>query len=537
MGKRRHRDHDGSMNEDLPNDDGDRLVDQLPPPPAADAVPFPSPRTKRAALLIRSTTDRYLAGIAGAIGRRLDVDPFFIRIALVGSTLLLARDGGAYAIPLLGYFAGWMILPSDRSRPLLGRIGERGALQEMAGAAALLVLSLVVIDRPSLVWAGILLGAAVMLLADPSQATVGSNGGTGGLEVTQNDPDSPVMPSEGANRERSATWGRSLRGAIGPRGDTRPPRPERIRRQRRSPALWPLTAALLLAYSFGCVLLDNLLDPGLDPGIAVNGALMVIGGVILLSAWRGRALLTSLLVLPLIPAWIAFSMADTPRFEDSEPLPGPQSALADGQVVEQSMGYGGLLMRLDRYDLPEGGDVTARAELTAGQIDIWVPKEADLHIVGHIGLGQIEVYEESDGFRSSSEPLMDWGLDRSFAAVGRQCQSTVGSGLELRDIAAWSLVAVPLTADDEQLAAAIEAAGYPRPEPTESVQFIEEPFEYDEFGNPVDIDGQPMEPTSYWSYETNVNGGLCAPKPPPANPTTITIDATVGLGNLKVHRV
>ncbi len=514
------------MNEDLPHDGGDRLVDQLPPPPAADAVPFPSPRAKRAALLVRSTTDRYLAGIAGALGRRLDVDPFFIRIALVGTTLLLARDGGAHAIPLLAYFAGWVILPSDHGPSLLRRLEERAALQELAGATALLALSLVVIDRPNLVWAGVLLGAAVMLLADPSAGDV-------------KEPDSDLAPqsAETIERRRAATWGRSLRGAIGPRASTRPPRPERVRRPRRSPALWPLTLALVLAYGFGCVLLDNLLDPGLDPGVAVNGALLIIGSVILLSAWRGRALLTSLMVLPLIPGWIAFSVADTPRFEDSQPLTGSQSALVDGQVLERSMGYGGLLMRLDRYDLPEGGDVTARAELTAGQIDIWVPKEADLHIVGQIGLGQIEVYVESDGYWSASEPLMDWGLDRRYAAVGRECWPTVGSSIELRNVAEWSQVAVPISADEGGIADAIEAAGYPRPEP-EIVQFGEDPAFYDEFGNAFNVDGEPFEPAmNDWSYQTNDSGGLCAPEPPPENPTTITIDATVGLGNLKVHRV
>jgi len=40
-----------------------------------------------------------------------------------------------------------------------------------------------------------------------------------------------------------------------------------------------------------------------------------------------------------------------------------------------------------------------------------------------------------------------------------------------------------------------------------------------------------------WRYQSDGSSALCAPVPPPENPLIITIDATVGIGNLKVHRV
>lgn len=524
------------MSEDLPPDDGDRLVDQLSPPPSSADAPTDGPvRSRRSSLLIRSVNDRYLAGIAGAVGHRVNVDPFFVRIALVGATLLLARDYGPYAIPLVGYFVGWLVLPTVGGRSLLRRIRDRSALQEIAGAAALLLLSLVVMDRPSLVWAGILLGASVLLLSH--RPLTADDVGADALVGPTSDSAGSTATDE---RSRAAIWGRSLRGVVGPRSDPNPPRPPRVRRPRRSPALWPLTGALLLAYGFGCVLLDNLLDPGLDPGIAVNGALLIIGGVIVLSAWRGRALLTFLLALPLIPAWIAFSLADTPRFAETD-LSFPLGRYVDGQVIERTKGYGGISMPIAFGELPPSGEITARVGLTAGQADIWVPKEADLHIIGHVGLGQISVYEDSLFYAAGTydEPLVDFGLDRRYRALGRSCLSIVTDENGLRNAADWSGVPVATNATSEEVADAIEDAGYPRP----TLETVTAWGPWDEVTGEIvyDPDTGLEESGTYqrmdWTYQGNNNAGLCLPQDPPDDPILITIDATVGLGNLKVHRV
>ena len=56
--------------------------------------------------LRRSTTDRYFAGVAGGLGRHLDIDPTIIRVLLA----VLTFFGGA---GLLVYGAFWLFVPED----------------------------------------------------------------------------------------------------------------------------------------------------------------------------------------------------------------------------------------------------------------------------------------------------------------------------------------------------------------------------------------------------------------------------------------
>jgi phage shock protein PspC (stress-responsive transcriptional regulator) len=56
--------------------------------------------------LRRSRTDRRLAGVAGGLGRHLDIDPVILRVAFV----VLTFFGGA---GLLMYVACWLLVPED----------------------------------------------------------------------------------------------------------------------------------------------------------------------------------------------------------------------------------------------------------------------------------------------------------------------------------------------------------------------------------------------------------------------------------------
>ncbi|MEZ5225473.1 MAG: hypothetical protein R2710_02055 [Acidimicrobiales bacterium] len=198
-------------------------------------------------------------------------------------------------------------------------------------------------------------------------------------------------------------------------------------------------------------------------------------------------------------------------FADVSPTPTPGEGYVAGAQINASKGYGELSLTLDAHDLPTSGEVTATLSVTAGQIDVWVPKEARLHIVGHLGLGELAVYREPYWY-SAGDLLVDYGLDRTYRALGTECYETMDSEEGLRGVADWSGVAIPAGATGDDIADAIEAAGYPRP-------------------NRV-ADDYPD-----WTYQTNENGGLCLPVAAPTDPVLITIDATVGLGNLKVHRV
>ncbi len=522
---------------DLPPVDGP----PLPPPPTSDQrIEDPTAEDagrpgRRRWLFVRSNTDRYLAGVAGGAGARLGVDPFFLRIGLAGLTLLLSRNGGdLYVLVPLSYLAVWLTLPTDTDRSLLARIHQVPALQEAAGAIAVFVVALVVIGRPSVVWAGVLFAVAALLL---SRRPDHSLAGEPGPDLRPAEPvASSTTEAEAGERARASTWGRSLRGALGPRPITQTHRRPSSPKPRRSPALWPLTVSLLFAFGFVCALLDNLLDPGLDPSIVVNGSLAIIGGVLVLAARRGRAWITTLLILPLVPPWIAFSVADVPRFGDSD----PGGAIVEaGSTLRWSKGYGEVYANLTDLDLPESGDITAEVRMTAGKADIWIPREAELHLVGRLGAGQLAVYLEEDFVDQDLDPLFDWGLDRTYRARGRECRPSVVDDDGLAAIATWSGVEVPTEADGEVAARAIADAGYPRPVP--QIESYEDSVHDEVTGEPLyDADGNPRletVETTTWTFQANRNDGLCLPAPPPDDPLRITVDATIGLGVLQIHRV
>ncbi len=64
------------------------------------------------ARLRRSTTDKHVAGVAGGLGRHLDIDPIIIRVAFV----VLSFFGGA---GVLAYIALWVLVPDDTEHATL----------------------------------------------------------------------------------------------------------------------------------------------------------------------------------------------------------------------------------------------------------------------------------------------------------------------------------------------------------------------------------------------------------------------------------
>jgi phage shock protein PspC (stress-responsive transcriptional regulator) len=80
-------------------------------PPPQDPTGDSGPRVTRDEVrdlgrLRRSTTDRKVAGVAGGLGRHLDVDPLILRVAFV----VLVFFGGA---GLILYGACWLLVPED----------------------------------------------------------------------------------------------------------------------------------------------------------------------------------------------------------------------------------------------------------------------------------------------------------------------------------------------------------------------------------------------------------------------------------------
>src|SRR6187455_32157 len=79
---------------------------QSPLPPPGPPYGVDREHLRSYELLRRSTTDRKIAGVAGGLGRHLNIDPTVIRVLLV----VLCFFGGA---GFLIYGMAWLLVPED----------------------------------------------------------------------------------------------------------------------------------------------------------------------------------------------------------------------------------------------------------------------------------------------------------------------------------------------------------------------------------------------------------------------------------------
>lgn len=89
--------------------------------------------------LRRSRSDRYVAGVAGGLGRHFDVDPTVVRVVLAVATLF----GGA---GLLVYVAVWLLVPEDGEAKAPITVGSE--IQKVLLVGAAVVAALVVFGTP-----------------------------------------------------------------------------------------------------------------------------------------------------------------------------------------------------------------------------------------------------------------------------------------------------------------------------------------------------------------------------------------------------
>jgi phage shock protein PspC (stress-responsive transcriptional regulator) len=115
---------------------GPSATDEQQPPPAGGPPPGADrPHFQSLEHLRRSSSDRKIAGVAGGLGRHLNIDPTIVRVVLV----VLCFFGGA---GFLLYGAAWALVPEDGQRDgnIAVRPSTRNALLIIAGVVATLLL-------------------------------------------------------------------------------------------------------------------------------------------------------------------------------------------------------------------------------------------------------------------------------------------------------------------------------------------------------------------------------------------------------------
>ena len=136
---------------------------QLPPEPGP---PGPEPDPAAPPQLVRSRSERVVAGVCGGIGRYLGVDPVLLRIAFI----ILALANG---LGVIAYVVCWVAIPEERpgQQPATAREPRRETGRLVLGGS-LVVLGLVLLldrlapDLDELFWpvAVVAVGVAIMLV-------------------------------------------------------------------------------------------------------------------------------------------------------------------------------------------------------------------------------------------------------------------------------------------------------------------------------------------------------------------------------------
>lgn len=444
---------------DMTTSDEDPAAGPPTPPPA------PPPPTRR----LRRSTNRYLGGVAGGIAEVLDVDPLVVRLGLVVAVLY-----APWIIAL--YVLAWLVLPDARTeRSLLRSVFEPEGWRAVGGVLLLGLGALLVTPDFGRGGDGALTGGAILL-------------GLGILMVRRH----PAITGLGAGSpppDHGDPAGPPVSAMPAPTGP--PPIPTvrapftlawLARRGRPSSRLawFGLSALVVLVGLLAAV--DRGVEP-VKPGVAVSLCLLLLGAVLLVSAWRGRARLLLPVGLALLPLWLGWTLADVPRYPHDGDADYTLTA-GEALPVAYEHGYGSMDVDLRQLRIDQGDHRTLQIGLTAGRARLYVP--GDLHVVvdGDVGLGHAEIVED---------PYDVGAADAS--AIARHLTVQAGDAVVCTEQSVWE----------------------PYPDPHDATSILE-----------------PAPPRT--EYRTPF-GERCRPTPADDDPAVLEVTLDLGIGSLEVHRV
>jgi phage shock protein PspC (stress-responsive transcriptional regulator) len=342
--------------------------------------------------LRRSIPDRRIAGVAGGLGRHLDIDPTILRVLFV----VLCFFGGA---GLLLYAALWVLVPEDgrESGAIAVRPGTRNALLIAAGVVALLLLLGHGWGGPGFPWPLLVVGGAVVAyLVVRDRDDRGSTGTPpAGPQAQAAAPASPAAPSPSATGSPDVAAPSDQQPPWAPAPPAAAPVPPPVPpRTRRGPLLFGFTLALV-ALALGGLGLYDAAGGGVVTSaypalaLAVVGAMLVVGSV--LGRAGGLVLLgiVAALALAVTSAVSAVGGFDAAHRRDLRATPATAAAVHGSYYVP-----GGRVM-LDLSDVRDPAALAGRTihvGARAGELVVVLPRgvvtELDAEITGP---GQIDV--------------------------------------------------------------------------------------------------------------------------------------------------
>ncbi|WP_170169697.1 PspC domain-containing protein [Nocardioides aurantiacus] len=373
------------------------MDDQADRPTEGTTQTDPGPRlgteqVRELGRLSRSTSDRYLAGVAGGLGRHFGVDPTVVRVLLA----VLALFGGA---GLLVYAAVWAFVPEDgRDRaPLeVGAEGRRAVVLVAGLLAVLIVLGTPFAgDGWGSGW-GVGLGVPVPLLLLVLVVAALVSSARQRRDREDAPPPAPwgTAPTAASTGAPPAPWSSPAAGVPPTRAypttyaTPPPPRPRRT----GLVLFWPTVA--LVAIALGVL---GILDVGDDVLVSAYAALAlaVVALVLLVGAFVGRpgglVALGLLATLGLgITSAVDAAAGSSVRADETYVVPG------DAAALRSSYADGNGVFTLDLTSLGDARALDGRrvaVRIGAGEARVLVPEgvavrvDAEVAYAGSIDLG------------------------------------------------------------------------------------------------------------------------------------------------------
>lgn len=350
-----------------------------PPDPSGDHGPrVDRDQVRDLGRLRRSRADRKVAGVAGGLGRHLDIDPLVLRVAFV----VLVFFGGA---GLILYGACWLLVPEDGSDRAAINLDERTrtvVLLVVGGLAALAMIG----DS----WGGGWFPWPLAVVALVALWLLARNNPPAGTAPQAPPPPAAYAPAPPAYEQPVAPPTAYHTEPVAPfQSYVRPPNP-----RKRGPILFWFTLALI-ALGVGLLGIADLAGADVADSaypalaVAISGVMLVVG------AFFGRA--GGIIALALVAAIGLAGATMVDRVDAKTVTATPLTA--DDVRSSYSLDVGEQRIDLTQVSDLDGLDGrTVDVTGDVGRIEITLPDGLAARIVASVdGPGNIVLFGEEDG--------------------------------------------------------------------------------------------------------------------------------------------
>lgn len=365
--------------------------------------------------LIRSTTERRIAGVCAALGRATGTDPLLWRVLLAVLTVFAGAG-------LVLYLVCWLLFPAqgDATSPLGSLVSARKSSTSRFVAVALVLAMLLVgaitivstDGRPFIVF-GLIAAVVVLLARRNGDAATTPPVAPPVTVATPPPPPPPPPPSTEPYTAPFAPHGPYANRTLELPGETHdaahsPPPPTVtvpvVEPVTPAPAPRPKRRSSLSLVTFSLVVIELgvaailiMLGVAIPVGWALAAALLTCGGGLLVGTWwgRARALIPLGVVLSLILGAVTLLGAVPFTSQHVEPV-------AVERIPSRfTASLGDSRMDLTGVEFTDDDTVDVTVHVWLGQATIVVPENLDVHLDIDQTLGQINVDGES---RSGDAP-------------------------------------------------------------------------------------------------------------------------------------